>query len=265
MKSLGERMKEYESVSRNFLMRKNPVILRLDGKAFHTFTKGMKRPFDDILMETMQETAKQLCEEIQCCKLAYTQSDEISLLLIDYETPETETWFNNNVQKMTSLSASMATLYFNTIFQEKVNEKINSTSPYYTLGIEDLKNRYAKKFNKALFDSRAISVPKEDVINYFIWRQEDATRNSIQMVGQANFSQDMLHKKNCNMIQEMLFSEKNINWNDIEIPKKRGTCVIKVPKIINEEGLERLKWTIDKEIPIFKKDREYIDKIVYLR
>lgn len=269
MKSLGERMKEYERVSRNFLMRKNPVLIRLDGKAFHSFTKGMTRPFDDILIETMQETSKKLCEEIQCCKLAYTQSDEISLLLVDYETPETETWFNNNVLKMVSLSASMATLYFNTIFKEKVEEKLSelesNSENIATEDIEKFRKTYLKKINNALFDSRVWSIPKEEVTNYFIWRQEDATRNSIQMVGQANFSHNQLHKKNCNMIQEMLFTEKGINWNDLETYKKRGSCIIKVPKVVNDSGLVRMRWEIDKEIPIFKKDREYIDNVVFLK
>lgn len=271
MKSLGERMKEYERVTRNFLMRKNPVLIRLDGKAFHSFTKGMAKPFDDILIETMQETSKMLCEEIQCCKLAYTQSDEISLLLVDYETPETETWFNNNILKMASLSASMATLYFNTIFKEKVEIKLveletETNSDYISNEeIEKFRKTYLKKINRALFDSRVWSLPKEDVTNYFIWRQEDATRNSIQMVGQANFSHNQLHKKSCNMIQEMLFAEKEINWNDFETYKKRGSCVVKIPKVINDSGLVRMKWEIDREIPIFKKDREYIDNIVYIK
>ena len=116
--SLGNRMKGYENISRSYLIRRIPVIIRLDGKAFHTFTRGLKKPFDEILMNTMWETAKYLCENIQGCKIAYTQSDEISLLLTDYENIDTSAWFDNNVQKMVSISASMATLAFNKCFEE---------------------------------------------------------------------------------------------------------------------------------------------------
>ena len=126
--SLGDRMKGYEYISRNYLTKKLPVIIRLDNKAFHSFTKGIKRPFDIILIETMQETAKKLCENIQGCKVAYTQSDEITLLLTDYEKIDTQGWFEYNIQKMCSISSSMATLYFNTIYKEKVKEYIDNIS-----------------------------------------------------------------------------------------------------------------------------------------
>ena len=114
--SLGDRMKEYENISRNYLTRRVPVIIRLDGKAFHTFTKGMKKPFDRLLMTTMQETMKNLCENIQGCVFGYTQSDEITLVLTDYATITTDAWFGYNIQKMCSISASIATLTFNKVF-----------------------------------------------------------------------------------------------------------------------------------------------------
>ena len=111
---LGNRMKTfYEEIPKTKLMRRCPVICRIDGKAFHTFARGFKRPFDDVLIMTMQETAKYLCENIQGCQLAYTQSDEISLLLIDYQRFETSAWFDYEIQKMCSISASMATMAFN--------------------------------------------------------------------------------------------------------------------------------------------------------
>ena len=111
--SLGNRMKGYEGVSRNFLTRRVPAIIRLDGKAFHTFTKGMEKPFDLVLTQAMQETMKYLCENIQGCVLGYTQSDEITLVLTDYATIQTDAWFGYNIQKMCSVSASMATMAFN--------------------------------------------------------------------------------------------------------------------------------------------------------
>jgi len=106
----------------------------------------------------------------------------------------------------------------------------------------------------AMFDARAFVLPKEEVCNYFIWRQQDATRNSIMSVGQANFPHSELQNKHCGQIQDMLLKEKNINWNDFTIPQKRGVCCNKTP-----DGC----WRIDQDIPIFTQDRNYIDKWVY--
>lgn len=161
--TLGNRMKGYERTIKPFLQTKVPVIIRLDGKAFHTFTKGLAKPFDDILVETMQETTRMLCENIQGCKLGYTQSDEITLLLTDWEKERTSAFFDYNLQKITSVTASMATLYFNKIFSDKV---VQSNFE----GIETIE-LYISKINKAIFDSRAFNVPMEEATNSFIWRQ----------------------------------------------------------------------------------------------
>lgn len=254
---LGNRMKtNYEQIPKLRLTRRTPVIIRIDGKAFHTFTKKFKKPFDHILMDTMQLTMKFLCENIQGCVLGYTQSDEISLLLTDYTTFETQPWFDYEVQKICSISASMATLAFNKFFMANVDKETDKFNKAWNVSEEDKK--YIDTINKswikgAMFDSRCFNIPKEEVTNYFYWRQLDATRNSIQMVGQANFSQKQLHGKSCNAIQDMLHEEKGINWNDFSIPEKRGACCIKT-----ESG-----WTIDNSIPIFKGDaREYIEKLI---
>ena len=258
--TLGDRMKGYEKIPKTSLMRRTPVIVRLDGKAFHTFTKGMKRPFDDLLMEVMQETAKRLCENVQGCKLAYTQSDEISLLLTDYEKLTTDAWFGYGIQKMASVSASMATLYFNTIFREKYFSYFE-----YNDGMDELEEKYWKavysKIDRALFDSRVFSIPKEDVANYFIWRQKDCTKNSISMVAQAYFSHKQLEGKNGDVKQDMLMTQKDVNWNDFSIPCKRGTCIIKKPIEVKPDVI-RGKWITDLEIPIFYKDREYIESLI---
>lgn len=268
--SLGDRMKAYESIPKTFLTRHIPVIIRLDGKAFHTFTRGMKKPFDSILMQTMQETMKYLCENIQGCVLGYTQSDEITLVLTDYETITTDAWFGYNVQKMASISASMATLAFNKFFEENCN--VVWDAYYEAWNHTEAETKYNEmlygKLNKALFDSRVFSIPKEEVCNCLIWRQQDATRNSIQSVGQANFSHKQLNGKSCDMIQDMLFTEKGINWNDFPTDCKRGSCCYKrqvekeitIPKTGEKMMVNRSEWFIDKDIPIFTQDRNYVEK-----
>ena len=266
--SLGDRMKShYENIPKTHLTRREPVIIRIDGKAFHTFTRGFQRPFDNILIESMQETMKYLCENIQGCKLGYCQSDEISLLITDYETINTAAWFDYQVQKMCSISASMATLAFNRAFNEKVESANIDSYVGLNVGFEYLSALDKAVEKGAMFDARCFSIPKEEVCNYFIWRQQDATRNSIQMVGQANFSHKELQCKSCNEIQDMLMLEKNINWNDFDTVKKRGSCCTKtgIHTVVNTqtgEQVERLVWEIDTEIPIFTQDRNYVERFV---
>ena len=273
--SLGDRMKKYEGVPKTALMRRNPVIIRIEGKAFHTFTRGFQRPFDNILIESMQETMKYLCENIQGCKFGYCQSDEISLLITDYETINTAAWFDYQVQKMCSIAASMATLAFNRAFSKAFYKWGNENLPDWDMGgtnklvdekLIKLCNTYESASEKgAMFDARVFSIPKDEVCNCFIWRQQDATRNSIQMVGQANFSHKELQKKSCDKIQDMLMLEKDINWNDFPTVQKRGSCCTKtgvhtVVDMKTGEQKERFVWEIDKEIPIFTQDRNYIER-----
>lgn len=245
---LANRMKKYEAVSKDTLITRMPVILRIDGKAFHTFTRGFNKPFDFILAKSMQGTMKYLCENIQGCVLGYTQSDEISLALVDYKKFTSSAWFDNEIQKIVSIAASMATMEFNRIFR--------------LLAVKDGTAKYLDKAGMALFDCRAFNLTKEEVANYFYWRQLDAIRNSIQMVGQAYFSHKELQNKSCNEIQDMLMSQKDINWNDLLIEQKRGTCAIKREYIDDDEN-RRTHWVIDTEIPIFKEEgRSYIENLV---
>ena len=258
--TIGDRMKNnYENITRYYLTRRMPVIIRVDGRSFHTFTKGFKKPFDDILVNTMQDTMKYLCENIQGCVLGYTQSDEISLVLTDYAELTTDAWFGNNLQKMCSVSASMATMAFNKFFYDNMPADKENSGTYY------------KALEKgAMFDSRVFTIPKEEVCNYLIWRQQDATRNSIQSVGQANFSQKELNGKSCNDIQDMLILQKCINWNDYSTTLKRGSCCIKIDDGITKydevgnicDYIPSSKWVIDNEIPIFTQDRNYVEKLI---
>jgi len=256
--SLGDRMKTYEGVTRNHLVRRMPVIIRIDGKAFHTLTKGFDKPFDNILIKTMWDTCRHLCANIQGCKIAYTQSDEISLLLTDYEMLETSAWFDNNIQKIVSISASMATMAFNKAFKE--HSELCDIVDNVEDGYNNRRETYRKKYDTAMFDSRVFNIPKEDVCNYFIWRQQDATRNSIQMVGQANFSHKQLQNKTCNQIQELLFQEKGVNFNDLPVYQRRGTCIVKENYFKGETI--RTRWVADKGIPVFTQDRNYIERYI---
>lgn len=270
--SLGDRMKCYENVTRNYLTRRAPVIIRVDGKAFHSFTRGFKKPFDGIFVKSMQETMKYLCENIQGCVLGYTQSDEITLVIIDYEKIESCAWFDNNIQKMASISASMATLAFNKYFSANVYKYIEDYKKEHQLIFIEEDNKYYNTLidaikKGAMFDSRVFTLPKEEVVNCVIWRQQDATRNSINSVGQANFSHKQLQNKSCNDVQDMLMSEKGINWNDYTTTLKRGSCCIKIPQKINDGTKQeyiRNKWIIDNEIPIFTQDKEYINSRIFV-
>jgi tRNA(His) 5'-end guanylyltransferase len=265
--SLGDRMKEfYENRSKLYLPRRVPVIIRLDGKAFHTFTKGLKKPYDEIFHNAMNATTKYLCENIQGCKLGYTQSDEITLLLTDYDTLTTDAWFGYSVQKMCSVAASMATMAFNKFFAYEYEELNRMVSVWESPDddVDYMYTVYDKMVKGALFDARCFSIPKEEVTNCFIWRQQDATRNAVQMLGQCNFSHKALHGKSCNDIQDMLMLEKGINFNDMPTEFKRGVCCIKK----EVECTDRLtgyktEWVLDNEIPIFTQDRNYVEQYVY--
>lgn len=271
---LGNRMKEYyENIPKTKLMRRCPVILRIDGKAFHTFTRGFQKPFDEVLIKTMQETMKYLCENIQGCVLGYTQSDEITLVLVDYKKFTSQAWFDYEVQKMCSIAASMTTMAFNRAFANNVGDYCTYNYECMDNTHENYEHILSLAVDKgAMFDCRCFNIPKEEVTNSIYWRQLDATRNSIQMVGQANFSHKELQNKSCNDIQDMLMTQKGINWNDLPLYQKRGSCCIRNHMIslpygdyLLDETAGENEWIIDKDIPIFKGEgRKYIDNLVFV-
>lgn len=204
--SLGDRMKlVYENRTRYQLPGRTYIIIRIDGKAFHTYTKGLQRPFDHDLISDMDQTTMFLCKNIMNCQFGYVQSDEISLLLTDFLTTDTQAWFDNNLQKMCSISASLATSKFNKL--------------RWTRGID----------KDANFDSRVFTMgSKSEVANYFLWRQQDATRNSISSVAQSMFSSKELHRISTNQMQEMIFQKSGINWDKYDPKLKRGRWIEKI-------------------------------------
>lgn len=253
--SLGDRMKEcYESRSQTHLTCRTNVVIRLDGVAFHTYTKGCNKPFDASLMHDMNETAKFLCEKISGCKIGYVQSDEISLVLTDYDKFATQAWFDNNVQKMASVSASMAASRFN---QLRLIRNINNISNSQ----ESFGDRYSAlhragdELKLAFFDSRVFVVPNlTEVHNYLVWRQQDAMRNAIQMVAQANFSHKELQGKNCDTLLQMIGDK----WIDIPEGFKYGRTFrkTKTNELVPKKVWERLdSWN-------FRENPEWVKQYI---
>ena len=219
-----------------------------------------------------------LCKNIMGCKLGYTQSDEITLVLTDYDTLTTEAWFDYGVQKMVSVAASMATMAFNKAFEKATRDFRRRVNNAFTCTDEEAKlvAAYEKAIEVgAMFDARVFTLPDEEVPNCLIWRQQDATRNAIQMLGQTYFSSKQLHKKSQSDIQDMLMLEKGINFNDMPVEFKRGICCVRrhVPVEGAGEPLAniaddaktatvktRYQWTLDKEIPIFTQNRDYVNR-----
>lgn len=243
--SLGDRMKTYEKASRARLTNRTPVILRLDGCHFHTLTKKFARPFDEKMTFAMQETMLYLCKNIQGCVLGYTQSDEITLVLVDYKTLNTTPWYDNQVQKICSVAASMATYAFNECMR-------NFDEEYHA--------------QAAHFDCRCFNLPKEEVNNCLVWRQQDAIRNSIQSVGQFYYSHKELHKKNQKKILEML-EEKGIDWKTFPPHLQRGSCCIRMNNFIFHETdgtpVTRAHWEVYKHSPIFSERPEFVNNLIY--
>jgi len=225
--TLGDRMKgQYEDRTRFMLPRRTYTILRLDGKAFHTYTKGLKRPFDADLIADMDSAIIAMLPEIQGAVFAYTQSDEISVLLTDFATPNTSAWFDGNLQKMVSVASSIITAEFNKIrWQRFVDHKSTNL-----LGNEN---------STAYFDCRAFTIPdRTEVMNYFRWRQQDCIRNSVSMVAQSNFSHNELHGKNQSNMHEMLH-QKGVNWaTGFSDGEKNGRLIVKEEYFVAPRGNE---------------------------
>lgn len=267
--SLGDRMKRFESVSKNSLMCKTPVIIRVDGKAFHTYTRNplfkLEQPYSYVLKNCFERTVTRVISEMQGCRLVYLQSDEASFLLTDWEKFTTNPWFNYSVQKLCSITASMFTYYFN-----------ESVKIMWEMQKESHPEIVHSELLPALFDARAFNLPHHEVVNYFIWRQQDATRNSINMLGQYYFSHKELMGKNTSNVQDMLMAKHDVNWNNTPTMFKRGSAVYAKYEsdvsytytwsggLWKEGGGEKLVnlrgFHVDHNIPIFTEDRDFIER-----
>jgi|ERR1035441_2473944 tRNA(His) 5'-end guanylyltransferase len=220
---LGDRMKgQYEDRTRYSLPRRTYTIMRLDGKAFHTYTRGLKKPFDKALSEDIDNAIIAMLPEIQGAVFAYTQSDEISILLTDFATPQTSAWFDGNLQKMASVAASVITAEFNLLRSNRIREELKSLTT--TGEVRD----FAHRFHNAYFDARVFTIPDRiEVMNYMIWRNQDCARNSVSMVAQSLYSHNELMGKSSAEQQEMIH-DKGMNWaNDFSNGEKNGRLVVK--------------------------------------
>lgn len=200
--TLGDRMKRQEAAYRSVLPRRTYTIIRVDGRAFHSYLRGARRPYDDGFMADMDAVARALCEEVTGSAFAYTQSDEISVLVSDFATPQTQAWFGGTIAKQVSITAALATAV------------LNERRPFG---------------RRALFDSRVFTLADPvEVASYFLWRQQDAVRNSIAMTAQAHFSHHRLHGLSTGEMQELLFTEADVNWNEQPDGFKRGRVAVRV-------------------------------------
>jgi len=216
---LGERMKgNYEHRTRFFVPRRTHTIIRLDGKAFHTYTRGLKKPFDLDLYNDMDNAIIAMLPHIQGAVFAYTQSDEISVLVTDFALPTTSAWFDGNIQKMASVSSSIITAEFN---------RLRLVRNVYGADLSGIKN-VIQLTSPAYFDSRVFTIPdRTEVMNYFIWRNQDCARNAVSMVAQSKFSHKELQGKSTAMMQEMLMTEFKINWSEYDEALKNGRLIVK--------------------------------------
>jgi tRNA(His) guanylyltransferase len=246
--ALGDRMKRYEAAARTCLPPRTYTVIRIDGKAFHTFTKGLPKPYCRHLAEAMDAAAKAVCRQSMGCRLAYGQSDEYSFLLTDFERHESEPWFSGGVQKIASVAASIFTAHFNQAF-----------APYPHV---------------AVFDARVFTIPSiGEVENYFIWRQQDAERNSLNMLASCYFSHKQLHDKGTPERHEMLYTV-GVNWANEPTDFKRGRVIRKVEseqevawthkktKEVTTQMVTRSDWCVDIDIPVFTRDRSYLAGLI---
>jgi tRNA(His) guanylyltransferase len=273
---LGDRIKKYEKAFSPAYPIRLPLILRLDGVHFHSNVKKWKceRPFDENLINAMFFTAKTLCENIAGAQIAYVQSDEITILVRDDMDTHSQPWYDKKINKVMSVAAAKASNAFNWKYYSLTAEYADDCDYPYPVRTNPLD---LKKM--AEFDCRGFIVPEYEINNVLLWRQQDCTRNSVQMLARAHFSHKELHKKNNSEIQDMLMLEKGVNWNDLQTYLKRGACVIKqdVPKKVPKrddrgkvidgefETITRPSWVVDKEIPIFTQDKEYVNQFAYIK
>jgi tRNA(His) guanylyltransferase len=234
--TLGDKLKAFENASKTKLDKRIPIIIRLDGKAFHSLTRVCHKPYDYKFVQCMLDATEFLCKNVQGVQLGYTQSDEISLLLVSYQEENTQAWFDAQVQKICSVSAAYCAVAFNESWRKSFE-------------------------SRAFFDSRVFNLPKENVNSYFVWRQNDCIRNSILSLGLAHFSSKELHKHKTEAVK-ILLTTKGIIWENEPNFFTHGSVFINEQYMLN--NALRSRWIIDHDAPLFVEDKNYVNKFVFL-
>jgi tRNA(His) 5'-end guanylyltransferase len=257
--ALGDRMKRYEEATRFSLPRRTYTILRVDGRAFHSWTRGLEKPYDTDFMVCIDNTAIALCEQISGAQFAYVQSDEISVLAVDFDNVDTQSWFDGNVQKWASIGASVATMAFNRMVMN-----------YLTQAGDMAPNKILQKQPNAVFDARVFTIPDPiEVENYFVWRQQDAERNSVMMLARAHASHKQLAGKK-RADQHEIIHRAGDNWAKHPVRFKHGAVIrhagenerLKTDVLFAKGNHTFSNWVMDTETPVFTKQREYLRSLV---
>lgn len=240
---LAARMKKYEEASCLTLPGRMPIIVRVDGKAFSKYTSRLLgKPFNREFISVMESVAGKLCEEIQGAALAYVQSDEVSVLIHGYKRHDSDTWFANQLQKIVSVSAAIASATFTAESWRMFKGRLDPLS--------------LDHFEPAYFDARAFVLPESEAVNYFVWRQRDALRNSVQMHARSLLSHEQCHKKNTQELKDMC-AELGKPWEALTPSIRKGRCVRKVTLA---EG--RQAFQVDTDIPLFGENRAYVEDLL---
>lgn len=244
---LSTRMKTYEEAARTTFPRRMPLIVRVDGKGFSKLTSGLKspgEPFNKDFNDVMNKVAMTLCNEIQGAQIAYVQSDECSVFVHNYKTLQSQPWFDNQLQKIVSISAAIASATF-------------TANSYLLFG----------NIHPVFFDSRAFILPECEVHNYMLWRQRDAIRNSVQMLARSHFSHKECENNSCEVLKTMLSIKKNVEWGDIPVGTRQGRIVTKqyTTTSIEVQGenrvIQRSAWEIQ-EAPDFSNDHDTVNHLL---
>ena len=252
--TLGDRMKAREASTGELLPPRMPAVLRVDGRAFHTLTRGFDKPFDSTIECCMERVAVALCREVSTARLAYGQSDEVSVLLVDYASLATEQWFGGRRRKMETVAASVATAAFGEALHEAGNPRPWPDGKL--VAADDMGSRIQlirSRIFRAHFDARILPVPEDDVCNYFLWRQQDAIRNSVLAAGQSALPRRQMHGMKCVDIRAAL-AELGRPWEGLSTRHRRGFSVVRSP------AEAEAAWSIDSELPDFGENREYIER-----
>ena len=245
-KGLEDRMLYYRGLSDYRLIPNSYVLLMLDGRSFSSFVKNyFDKPFDDKFINMMNETAKYLCEKIQGCKFAYVQSDEISLVITDFDTPNSDSFFGYRLEKILSISASMASAKFNQLMTlEALRRAVDGLDEYGCINTEEV----IANVKLLEFDCKAWNVPSyNDVFAWNLFRQNDCLKNSKQQAAQAWLPHKQLVNKTADEQIALLKEKQGIDWNDFDDGKKYGRFIYKETVTMNSEQygtFERDKFVI---------------------